>query len=350
MQSKLQQLKTSALLAIKAAKDKLELEALENKLLGRKAGELTAILKSLKDVAGDVKKEIGALANEIKIAIEQEFASRKREFSGAEWAGLAEKEKLDITQPALPPHERGHFHPITIIQKQLEDLFSTMGFLIFDEPEIESDYYNFTALNIAPTHPARDSMDTFYVKGHNPSTSLGAGWVMRTHTSPIQVRAPQKYGVPIRAIAPGKCFRNEATDVRHEHTFYQLDGIVIDKGITFAHMKGVLEAVAKNLYGEDTKVRLRPKYYPFVEPGVNGEVTCFLCQAKGCRLCKGSGWLEIFGAGPMHPNVLKAGGVDPKEYQGFAFGLGLTRLVMLKYGIEDVRLMESGDVRFLEQF
>jgi len=173
---------------------------------------------------------------------------------------------------------------------------------------------------------------------------------MRTHTSPVQVRATQKYGAPLRMIVPGKCFRNESTDVRHEHTFYQLEGLVIDEGINFSHLKGALEGVAKHLYGEKTEVRLRPKFYPFVEPGINGEVTCFFCEGRGCRVCKNTGWLEIFGAGMVHPNVLKEGGVDPQKYSGYAFGFGLTRLVMLKYGIEDVRLLESGNLKFVKQF
>ena len=218
-----------------------------------------------------------------------------------------------------------------------------MGFAVLDGPEVESDYYNFSALNIPETHPARELQDTFYIKGHD-------NWVMRTHTSPMQVRAMQKYGAPLRVVVPGKCYRNEATDVRHEHTFYQFEGLVVDEGINFSHLKGVLEIVAKHLYGEKTEVRLRPKYYPFVEPGVNGEVTCFTCAGKGCRLCKNSGWLEVFGAGMVHPNVLLEGNIDPKKYTGFAFGFGLTRLVMLKYGIDDVRLLESGNIKFLEQF
>lgn len=343
MQSKFEQLKNEALLAVKAIKDKAGLEELENKLLGRKNGELTNLLKGLKDLSEDARKQTGQLANEVKKEIEDVLAARKKEFSTAEMGGLLEKESVDITQPSLPKKERGHFHPNTLIQNDLEDFFTSMGFAVLDGPELESDYYNFTALNIPETHPARDTQDTFYIKGH-------PDWVMRTHTSPNQVRAMQKYGVPLRMISPGKCFRNEATDVRHEHTFYQLEGVVVDKGISFAHMKGVLEAAAKHLYGPETKINMRPKFYPFVEPGVNLEVTCFLCHGNGCRVCKQSGWLEIGGAGLVHPNVLKEGGVDPKVYQGFAFGFGLTRLVMLKYGVDDIRLLESGSLKFLEQF
>lgn len=343
MQDKLQKLKTEALLALKSVKDKTKLEELEVKLLGRKGGELTELLKGLKDLSDDAKKQVGQLANEVKSSIEAALAEKKKEFSAAEMAGLLEKESIDISQPALPIKNRGHLHPNTIIQNELEDFFTSMGFMVLDGPELESEYYNFSALNIPPDHPARDMQDTFYIKDH-------ADWVMRTHTSPVQVRAMQKYGAPLRVIAPGKCFRNEATDVRHEHTFYQLEGLVVDKDISFAHMKGVLEAVFKHIFGSDTAMRLRPKFYPFVEPGVNGEVTCYLCQGKGCRLCKQTGWLEVFGAGMVHPNVLREGGIDPKINQGFAFGFGLTRLAMLKYGIEDIRLLESGNIKFLEQF
>jgi phenylalanyl-tRNA synthetase alpha chain len=348
MQSKLEQLKTEALLALKSAKDKIQLEELENKLLGRKNGELTNLMKGLKDLADEARKTAGQLANEVKKEIEFALRERKKEILSADFAGAMEKERVDITQPALPQTERGHFHPNTIVQNDLEDLFTSMGFMVIDGPELESDYYNFTAVNIPSDHPARDMQDTFYIKNHSAESE--SPWVMRTHTSTMQVRAMQKYGAPLRAIVPGKCFRNESTDVRHEHTFYQIEGLMIGEDITFANMKGVLETVAKNLYGQNTQVKLRPKFYPFVEPGVNGEVTCFLCGGKGCRLCKNTGWLEIFGAGMIHPNVLKEGGIDATKNQGFAFGFGLTRLVMLKYGIEDIRHLESGDLKFLKQF
>ncbi len=348
MQDKLAQLKTDALLAIKSAKDKIHLEELENKFLGRKSGELTNLLKGLKDLEADTRKIIGQLANEVKTAIEAEFAQKKQELTAMSWAKDLEKEVVDVTQPALPVVERGHLHPNTLVQNDLEDLFTSMGFMVLDGPELESDYYNFEALNVLKNHPARDTQDTFYIKGHG--SNLDNSWVMRTQTSPVQIRAMQKYGVPLRAIVPGKCFRNESTDARHEHTFYQLEGIVIDKNITMGHLKGVLEVVAKHLYGPDTKIKLRPKFFPFVEPGVNGEVTCSLCKGAGCKVCKNTGWLEIFGAGMVHPNVLKEGGVDPSIYQGFAFGFGLSRLVMLKYGIDDVRHLEGGDLRFLKQF
>lgn len=343
MQSQLEKIKQEFLKGLDQVKSTLQLEELEQRFFSRRSGELTNIMKNLKDLSGEAKKEFGKLANEVKQELEEIYGKKKQELEKETSGQLSEIESIDVTEPYLPKSEPGHLHPNTIVQNDLEDLFVSMGFLVLDGPELESEYYNFDALNIPETHPARDMQDTFYIKNHN-------NWVMRTHTSPMQVRGMQKYGAPLRMIVPGKCFRNEATDARHEHTFYQLEGMVIDRGINLTHLKGVLERVAKHLYGEKTEVRLMPKLYPFVEPGVRGEVTCSLCGGKGCRVCKNSGWLEIFGAGMTHPNVLKAGGIDPKIYQGFAFGFGLTRLVMLKYGIDDIRHLEGGDLRFLKQF
>lgn len=323
--------------------DALTLDALEQKFFSRKNGEFTDLMKGLKDLEGDARKEVGQMLNTVKVELEQLLTVKKVEFEKEKMGKIAETENIDVTLPSLTASKKGHLHPNTLIQYELEDLFASMGFMSYDGPELESDYYNFTALNVPPHHPARDMQDTFYVKGHND-------WVMRTQTSSFQVRAMQKFGVPLKLIVPGRVFRNESTDPRHEHTFYQLEGIVVGKNVTFGDMKGVLETVAKSLYGDDTQMRLRPKFYPFVEPGVNGEITCSLCKGKGCRVCKYTGWLEIFGAGMVHPNVLKEGGVESDEYQGFAFGFGLSRLVMLKYGIEDVRNLQSGDLRFLNQF
>ena len=348
MQKKLEQLKTEAVLAIKAVKDQLRLTELENKYLGRKNGELTDLLKGLKDMEEGERKIVGQAANEVKIALVTELAKKKSELQASEWSVALEKERVDVTQPALPVKERGHLHPLSLVRNELEDFFTSLGFMVLDGPELESDYYNFEAVNIPKTHPARDSQDTFYIKGHEISSAVP--WVMRTQTSTMQVRAMQKYGAPLRAIVPGKCFRNEATDARHEHTFYQLEGVVVGENINFSHLKGVMEAMLQHLYGAETKLRLRPKFFPFVEPGVNGEVSCFLCHGVGCRVCKQTGWLEILGAGMIHPNVLKEGEIDPKKYQGFAFGFGLDRLVMLKYGIENIRLLQEGNLRFLKQF
>ncbi len=343
MREELQKIKTEFLSQLQRLKNLAELEELEIRFFGRKAGTLTTLIKGLKDFSAGERQLLGQLVNDVKNALEQAFFEKRERLQQAQWAEALLREAVDVTQPALPLQSGGHLHPNTIIQKNLEDFFTSLGFMIFDGPELESDYYNFSSLNIPEEHPARDSQDTFYLKGH-------PGWLMRTHTSAGDVRAKQKYGAPLRVISTGKCFRNEATDVRHEHTFYQFQGVVVDEGISFAHLKGLLEAVVRHLYGPEAKLRLRPKYYPFVEPGVNGEVTCFLCQGKGCRVCKQTGWLEIFGAGLIHPHLLREGNIDTSKYQGFAFGLGLTRLVMLKYGIDDIRLLESGDFRFLEQF
>jgi phenylalanyl-tRNA synthetase alpha chain len=260
---------------------------------------------------------------------------------------LAGETMIDVSLPGRKLRQ-GHLNPITIVQNELEDLFTSLGFMVLDGPELESDYYNFTALNIPPLHPARDMQDTFYV--NEPNQSGEPNLVMRTHTSPMQIRTMRKYGAPLKAIMPGRCFRNEATDARHDHTFYQLEGLIIGQDINFSNIKSLLELVGQKLFGQNTKLRMRPKYYPFVEPGNNGEYTCFLCGGQGCRVCKHTGWLEIVGAGLIHPEVLQAGGIDPEKYSGLAFGFGLTRLAMLKYGINDVRLFNSGDIKFLEQF
>lgn len=341
MKEKLEQLKKEILDKLNAIKDVQILRDLEIKILGRK-GELTEILRKINGLSLAEKKVIGKLANDVKLELAAKFKLAAEALEGGSRAGF-----VDATLPGEPV-KRGHLHPVTIMQNELEDLFLSMGFMALDGPELESDYYNFEALNTPKYHPARDMQDTFYIDSKNKAGEFDL--VMRTHTSPMQVRAMQKYGAPLRCIVPGRCFRNEATDVRHEHTFYQLEGLMIDKEISFADLKGVLDAVAKRLYGPQTKLRMRPKYYSFVEPGANFEVTCFLCDGRGCRVCKGSGWLEIGGSGLVHPKVLSAGRIDPDIYQGFAFGFGLTRLVMLKYGITDIRLLQSGDLRFLEQF
>lgn len=351
MKNKLEQLKKDAIEQLEdfllnmeknPQEIKLKFKDLEQKYLGRK-GELANLLKDLKNLSDDLKKEFGEFANSVKKDLEEKFleVSKKTNI----------KESTEVDGDVTLPGEKvrnGSLHPITIVQREIEDLFSSLGFMVLDGPELESDYYNFEALNVAPHHPARDMQDTFYVDKKN--SEGGYELLMRTQTSPMQVRAMKKYGAPLRAVITGRCFRSESTDSRHEHTFYQLEGIMIDKKINFSKMKGVLELVGKRLYGEDTKLKMRPKFYPFVEPGSNGEYSCFLCEGKGCRVCKNTGWLETLGSGLIHPEVLRAGGIDPEEYTGFAFGFGLNRLVMLKYGINDIRVFNSGDIRFLEQF
>lgn len=327
--------------------DREMLEKLKTDFLGRK-GKLKDLMQQMVGLADEERKLVGKRANEVKEAIEKSVLEIEHRMSASERESAMEKEWLDVTQPVFGEVGHGSIHPVTQVRQDLEDLFSSMGFMVLDGPELESDFYNFTALNIPPNHPARDMQDTFYVE--RDDNNKDEKWVMRTQTSSVQVRALRKYGVPIRAIIPGRCFRNEATDARHEHTFHQLEGLVVGPNITFADMKGVFQVVADFLYGKGTKIRLTPKFYPFVEPGVRGELECFLCQGDGCRVCKQTGWLEAMPGGMIHPNVLREGGIDPDVYSGFAFGFGLTRLVMLKYGIDDIRHLESGDVRFLKQF
>jgi len=342
MKTKLEKLKDEFLKQLETVKNSEALREFELKFLSRK-GELAQVMSSIKELSDEARKEAGALANEIKTELQEHFDNVKKSFD----AQKAESDTIDVTLPGKKI-ESGHLNPLTLVQNEIEDLFTSMGFMVLDGPEIESDYYNFEALNVPPHHPARDMQDTFYVDLKNKDGEYDL--LMRTQTSPVQVRAMRKYGAPLKAIVPGRTFRCEATDARHEHTFYQLEGIMIDKKINFADLKGVLEIVGKKLYGPETKLRMRPKFYPFVEPGSNGEYTCFLCQGKGCRVCKQTGWLEILGCGLIHPDVLRAGGIDPEEYSGFAFGFGLTRLAMLKYGIDDIRLFMGGDQRFTKQF
>lgn len=342
MKNRLQKLRDDVLAELERAKDSEYLRNLELKYLSRK-GELSQLMGELKELGEDLRREAGEVANKVKNELQEKFLEVKNRLEGGEKSDNFQ----DVTLPGTKLPD-GHLNPITIIQEEIEDMFSSLGFIIADGPELESDYYNFTALNIPPLHPARDMQDTFYIDRRNKEGRYDL--VMRTHTSPVQIRAMQKYGAPLRAIIPGRCFRCEATDARHEHTFYQLEGIVVDENINFAHLKGLLETVGKKLFGPETELRMRPKFYPFVEPGNNGEYTCFLCQGQGCRVCKQSGWLEIVGAGLIHPEVIRAGGLDPEKYSGLAFGFGLNRLAMLKYNINDIRLFNSGDLDFLKQF
>jgi phenylalanyl-tRNA synthetase alpha chain len=342
MKAKFDKLRADFLEQLAKVKDNENLRELELKFLSRK-GELSELLRGLKDVSLDLKKDLGELANNLKKELQEKFQEAQALFSPEFQANSTR----DVSLPG-EKFPNGHFNPITLVQNELEDLFSSLGFMIEDGPELESDYYNFTALNMPPLHPARDMQDTFYIDSKNQMDEYDL--LMRTQTSPVQIRAMLKYGAPLKAVIPGRVFRNEATDARHEHTFYQFEGIMIDKNINFANLKSLLEIVGQRLFGPATKLRMRPKLYPFVEPGNNGEYTCFLCQGQGCRVCKQTGWLEIVGAGLVHPDVLRAGGLDPEIYSGLAFGFGLNRLAMLKYNINDVRLFNSGDIKFLEQF
>jgi len=342
MKNKIEQIRDEFFKQLALAKNSETLRELELKYLSRK-GELSEVMHGLKDLSMELKKEVGELANTVKGEMQTKFdeMSKNLENYGKK------SEFIDVSLPG-EKFANGHLNPMTLAQNELEDLFTSLGFMIGDGPELESDYYNFTALNIPPYHPARDMQDTFYIDSKNKEGQRDL--LMRTQTSPVQIRMMQKYGAPLKVVIPGRCFRCEATDARHEHTFYQLEGIMVGKDINFANLKSILELVGKKLFGPSTELRMRPKFYPFVEPGNNGEYTCFLCKGKGCRVCKHTGWLEIVGAGLIHPDVLRAGGLDPEVYSGFAFGFGLNRLAMLKYNITDVRLFNSGDIKFLEQF
>lgn len=308
--------------------------ALEKKYLGRK-GELNKLMDSLKNLAVEEKREVGKLANAVKLELENFFQKQKSIFNPVD-----ENKTFDLTLPG-EKYNIGHLHPITQIQEELVEIFASMGFIVEDGPEVESEYYNFDALNIPAHHPARDMQDTFFTAEGN---------VLRTHTSSVQVRAMEKYGAPLRCIVPGKVFRNEATDASHDHTFYQLEGLMIDKNISITNLIAVMKELLRGIFKQEVTVRLRPGFFPFVEPGFELDIKCLICRGNGCSVCKQSGWLELLPCGLIHPNVLRAGGIDPAEWSGFAFGLGLTRLVMMRYGIEDIRLLFGNDLRFLKQF
>jgi phenylalanyl-tRNA synthetase alpha chain len=343
MKSQLETIKKEFVKGLDEIRDTLQLDELEKKFFSRKSGEMTNILKNLKDLSKDAKKEFGKLANEVKTEMQGLLDTKKQELDKEKLGAIKDTEKIDITQPKLPKHEAGHLHPMTIVHNDLEDLFTSMGFMVLDGPELESGYFNFESLNIPEHHPARDSHDTFFIK-NKPDL------VMRTHTSPVQVRALQKHGAPIRTVVSGRCFRNEAVDASHEHTFYQMEGLVVDKEISVSHLIGVMKELLQGVLRKEVEIRLRPGYFPFVEPGFELDMKCLVCEGKGCGACKHSGWVETMPCGLVHPKVIEAGGLDPKEYTGFAFGLGSMRLAMQKYGVEDIRHLHAGDVRFLKQF
>ncbi len=342
MKDKLEKIKKEILDQLASIKDSNALKELELKYLSRK-GEFTSLLKGIKDLNANQKKEFGQLANEAKKEIQSTIKGIKESLEGASKSN----EISDVTLPG-EKIKRGHLHPLTLIQNDLEDLFKSMGFMILDGPELESDHYCFESLNIPKHHPARDMQDTFYIDKKNEAGEYDL--VMRTHTSPVQVRAMQKYGAPIKAVVPGRVFRSEAIDACHEHTFYQIEGLMVDKDISIANFKAVVKEMLSGMFKQNIKVRIRPGYFPFVEPGFELDMSCTICGGSGCPSCKNTGWLEMGGSGMVHPNVLKAGGIDPNKYSGFAFGYGLERLAMMRYGISDIRLFESGDLRFINQF
>ena len=344
-----QQLQTIRARAKAEIADIAELDALEAmrvKLLGKK-GELTAILKSMGKLSKEERPQMGQLANEVRAAIEKDLAEKTEALKAA--ALQKEIEKMPAFDLSVPTKlEAGSYHPITLVQRQCEAIFKSMGFTVEDYSEIVTDYECFESLNIPKHHPARDMQDTYYLEN---------GQLLKSQTSAAQNAIFKKYkdalvqdGVPIKAIFPGRCFRNEATDACHENTFFQMEGVYVDKNISISNLIYFMKTMLSEVFQKDIKVRLRPGFFPFVEPGFELDISCLICDGEGCPSCKHSGWLELCPCGMIHPEVLKAGGIDPEEYMGFAFGLGLTRLVMMKYGVKDIRDLNSGNLKALSQF
>jgi len=328
-----------ALARVNATNDPETLRAIDREFL-QKGGVVASMLASIPSLPPDQRKTTGQRANQIKSALEAALLEKKRMIEDAALEGTSGA-PFDPTLPAARV-ERGSLHPITQVTRELEDLFTSMGYVMLDGPEVERDWYNFEALNIPKDHPARDSQDTFYVEGRGDL-------VLRTHTSPCQVRAMETMKPPFRAIVPGKVFRQETTDASHEHTFHQMEGLVVGKDVSVGHLIGAMKTLLRGVFGRDIEVRLRPGFFPFVEPGFELDAKCPFCKS-GCSVCKQSTWIELLPCGMVHPNVLRSGGIDPEQWSGFAFGLGLSRLVMLRAKIDDVRHLLSGDLRFLEQF
>lgn len=372
-------LKKDATKKIEDAETLADLEGVYRTLLGKK-GVLTTSLKILPTLSPKERKAFGKRANEVKKVILEALEARENEIKRDMRLGEFREARIDITAPGFK-FERGHLHPLTRSIREIRSIFASMGFEIASGPEIETEYYNFDALNIPPHHPARDLHDTFWLKSQNHaevprSSALGSALfrdkerskreesvvhrrttqkqkerlLLRTHTSPVQIRYMETHEPPFRIIAPGKCFRHEATDASHEFQFYQVEGLAVAEDISMAHLKGVLEEFFKRFFKKDVKTRFRPGYFPFVEPGIEVDITCITCGGTGCSVCGRSGWLEMLGAGMVHPNVFRAVGYNPREWQGFAFGVGIDRLTMMKYKIDDVRLFHSGDLRFIKQF
>jgi phenylalanyl-tRNA synthetase alpha chain len=338
MKEALRALCAEALAGVAAAGDLAALGAVETRYLGRK-GELTSALRGMGSLPPEERPAMGQAANEVKAAIEAALAARKAELAGAERGQKFAREAVDVTRPGRAPY-RGGLHPLTTVIREILGIFSRLGFDVAEGREVELEYYNFEALNIPADHPARDMQDTFYI---------APGVVLRTHTSPVQVRVMEKKKPPVRIVAPGKVYRCDS-DITHSPMFHQVEGLLVDKGITFADLKGTLQAFVHQYYGPGTSVRFRPSFFPFTEPSAEVDIRCVLCGGAGCRVCKGTGWLEILGSGMVDPAVYGFVGYDPEEVQGFAFGLGVERIAMLKYGLDDIRLFYENDMRFLAHF
>lgn len=339
MKQQLENIKAAALQALENAADSKALEEVRIKFLGKK-GELTSILKQMGGLSAEERPVIGQLANKVRADIEESISNYQTKMKEKATAKKLAAEKLDVTMPGTK-YELGKKHPLYKVLDEIKEIFLGMGFDVADGPEVELDYYNFEALNLPKDHPARDTQDTFYITDNI---------LLRTQTSPVQIRVMEKQEPPVRIIAPGRVYRSDAVDATHSPVFHQIEGLVVDKGVTMGDLKGTLADFAKRLYGEDAVVRFRPHHFPFTEPSAEMDVMCFNCGGEGCRLCKGEGWIEILGCGMVHPKVLKTCGIDPEEYSGFAFGMGLERVVMRRYSIDDLRLFFENDQRFLRQF
>ncbi len=339
MKDRLEQIRQNALAQIEEAGALEKLNDIRVAFLGKK-GELTSIMKSMKEIAPEDRPAFGQMVNETRSEIEKKMEEMKTELARKAREAQLKAEVIDVTLPAKKSNV-GHRHPNTIALEEVERIFVGMGYEVIEGPEVEKDYYNFEALNIPDNHPAKDEQDTFYINKE---------FVLRTQTSGTQVHTMETQELPIRMIAPGRVYRSDEVDATHSPCFHQIEGLVIDKHITFADLKGTLAEFAKELFGEETKVKFRPHHFPFTEPSAEMDVTCFKCGGKGCRMCKGSGWIEILGCGMVHPKVLRMSGIDPDEYSGFAFGVGLERIALLKYEIDDMRLLYENDTRFLKQF
>ncbi|MBV8896939.1 MAG: phenylalanine--tRNA ligase subunit alpha [Acidobacteriaceae bacterium] len=339
VEQNLEELRRATLAAFAEAISLEELEDARVGALGRK-GTLAQISKEFGKLAPAEKASLGKLLNTVKEDLETDYQDKKQRFEEAKLAERLAEEWIDVTLPASGVRP-GSLHPITQLQQEIEDLFTSLGFAILDGPEVETEEHNFDALNIPRTHPARDMQDTFW---------LSNGHLLRTHTSPVQVRGMRQLGPPLRMIAPGRTFRNEEVDASHEHTFYQLEGMMVDRDVSVANLIYFMKTLLSSIFKRDVTVRLRPGYFPFVEPGFELDIQCLICGGSGCSVCKQSGWVELLPCGLVHPNVLRTSNIDPDEWGGFAFGLGLTRLAMMRYGIDDIRQLQGGDLRFLCQF
>ena len=339
MKDRLNTIKSNAETELNSAADLKALESLRVKYLGKK-GELTAVMKGMGGLSKEERPIIGQLANTVRGFIESALEEKKKALTEKAKELKLMAETIDVALPGRMP-EMGAKHPLNTVLDDLQDIFIDMGFSIVEGPEVELDYYNFEALNLPPDHPARDTQDTFYINDNV---------LLRTQTSPVQVRVMEKQKPPIRIISPGRVYRSDTVDATHSPVFHQVEGLVIDKGITMADLKGTLEVFAKKLYGDDTRLRFRPHHFPFTEPSAEVDISCFNCKGKGCNICKGEGWIEILGCGMVHPKVLRNCGIDPEVYSGFAFGMGLERVTMFRYGIKDLRLFYENDLQFLKQF